>query len=111
MAERAPVSFGGPPSWSVVNLVLPLKVGEDGAAAELFAYVTRPLPRVPSVGEQVAAMGFRIEVERVLWNLDGRVLVRLDPAQVRAEDLETLEREGWQIAPKDEPTPPEDWFN
>jgi hypothetical protein len=62
----------GPPSWSMVNVVLPLQVGgaEDETRTGYFALGWWVSPRLPAVGEYVdiAEIGHRVEVERFTWD-------------------------------------------
>ncbi len=102
--------FGGPPSWSPVNIVFPLTVGaSDADTPEHLAVAHWMLPRVPAVGEEVEAMGHRVKVERVSWWQNGKVSIRLAETRVGVDGLETLERDGWSVHPWEE-DPPEDWF-
>jgi hypothetical protein len=98
----------GPRSWSVVNLLLPLKVGGENPT-EMFALAYWVLPRVPTIGEEIYAIGHRITVERVGWDIKGKVTVRLREAHVEASTLRALEQEGWTVAPWED-EPPSEWL-
>ena len=98
----------GPPSWSLVNLVLPLQ-SVGGNAAGMFALTAWALPRVPTIGEEIQAVGYRWTIERVTWDNEGNVVVRLGEAHVEQETVDALEDEGWKIAPW-ETEPPSEWF-
>ena len=99
----------GPQSWSVVNLLLPLKVGGEDPTG-MFALAVWVLPRVPTIGEEIYAIGHRIEVERVSWDIKGRVTVRLREAHVEPSTLQALEQEGWTVTPWED-EPPREWMN
>ena len=72
----------GPPSWSLVNLLLPLQVGGGDNPTAMFALAHWVLSRVPVIGEEIYAINYRMRVERVSWDSDGRVTVRLGEAAV-----------------------------
>jgi hypothetical protein len=50
----------GPPSWSAVNLLLPLQVTDGGEPTPMFALAHWLLPRVPVAGEEIEAIGARM---------------------------------------------------
>lgn len=98
----------GPTSWSTVNLLLPLQVGDHESTTPMFALAHWVLPRVPTIGEQidVDAIHHRVRIESVRWDIQGRATVRLQEAPVQAEALEALERDGWTVAPWENEPPP-----
>jgi hypothetical protein len=105
MSEYRGLEPAGPPSWSVVNLLFPLQVGGESPAA-MFALAHWLLPRVPTIGEEidVDAIGYRVKVEGVRWEIRGRAVVRLQEAYVDPANLAALEAEGWTVARwEDEP--------
>jgi hypothetical protein len=50
----------GPPSWSAVNLLLPLQATDGGEPTPMFALAHWLLPRVPVAGEEIEAIGARM---------------------------------------------------
>jgi len=98
----------GPQSWSIVNLLFPLKVGGDNPTG-MFALAVWLLPRVPTIGEEITSVGHKIKVERVSWDIKGRAVVRLHEARVEPSTLQALEREGWTVSPWED-EPPSEWF-
>jgi hypothetical protein len=101
----------GPPSWSTVNLVLPIRVG-DVDPTRMFALAHWALPRVPTIGEEidVLAIANPVTIEGVRWDIHGRATVRLQETPVHSDALEALERDGWTIAPWED-EPPRDWLD
>ncbi len=108
MAEVRGLEPHGPQSWSVANLLFPLKVGGDNPTG-MFALAVWLLPRVPTIGEEIYAIGHRIKVERVGWDNEGKVVVRLHEARVEPATLEELEEEGWTVAAWED-EPPSYWL-
>jgi hypothetical protein len=102
----------GPPSWSTVNLLLPIQVGDRDSATPMFALTHWALPRVPTIGEEIDidAIGSRVRIESVRWDIQGRAVVRLEETPVQAEALEALERDGWTVAPWED-EPPRGWLD
>ena len=96
---------------SVVNLALPMQVSGGDEATAMFALAQWLLPRVPSIGEEVLveAIGHRMKIEGVRWDITGKATVVLQEARVRPEALDALERDGWEVAPWDD-EPPSDWL-
>jgi hypothetical protein len=101
-----------PPWWTTVTVLLPLQVGDDDNPMRMFAFAAWPLPRAPTIGEEIAvdAISKRVRIERVWWDSQGRVGVRLQEVVVRAESLEALERDGWTVAAWED-EPPSDWLD
>ena len=98
----------GPPSASIVNLVLPITVGDT----RMFALAHWVLPRVPTIGEEidVDAIGHRVPIESVRWNIRGQVVVQMQEVGVQPEALEALERDDWTVAPWED-EPPREWLD
>ncbi len=112
--QRKGLEPDGPPSWSTVNLLLPLQVADADkfdpryAAIRVFALAHWALPRVPTIGEEVIATGNRLKVERVTWDDQGRAVVRFQEARLDPSALKALEQEGWTVSTR-ETEPPSDW--
>jgi hypothetical protein len=77
----------------------------------MFALAQWALPRVPTIGEEidVDAIGYRVTIESVRWNIRGQAVVRLQEVRVQPQALEALERDDWAVAPW-ENEPPADWL-
>jgi hypothetical protein len=98
-------------SFAMVNLIFPLTVVADHhGETEFLAMAHWVLPRVPAVGEQVSAVGYRVKIGAVLWANDARVSIRLEPARVKLEALAMLESDGWDVFPAADPEPPSEWL-
>jgi hypothetical protein len=94
----------GPPSCSMVNLLLPLQVADGGKPTPMFALAHWLLPRVPMVGEEIEVIGYRMTIERVSWDIEGRALVRLHEGHLESSALEALENEGWSPLENEPPS-------
>jgi hypothetical protein len=99
----------GGQSWSIVNLLLRLQIGAGDDRTPMFALAHWVLPRVPAVGEEIQAIGFRMTVDRVTWDIEGRAVVRLREGHLEPPALEALEQEGWSVQSWDV-EPPSDWL-
>ena len=75
----------------------------------MFALTHWSLPRVPSIGEEIIAIGHKLKVEQVTWADTGLVVVRIHEARLDPSALQTLEQEGWEVSTW-ETEPPSEWL-
>jgi hypothetical protein len=95
--------------WPVVNWLLPIMMRPPTGNVDYFGLRGQPLPTVPRQGEWLGidALRARVEVERVQWGSDGRVMAKLGVALLDPDQLDLLRAEGWDIFP---PQQAEDWL-
>ena len=87
--------------WPVVNWLMPLRLEPaDEGGADYLALRPQLLARAPVAGEWLYIPRHRARIERVEWTEDGRVIGRLQDADVEPSYLEDLERAGWQVFPR-----------
>jgi hypothetical protein len=93
--------------WPVVNWLLVVRLAPTGTSDDMFARKSQPLPTVPRIGEWRDVLDRPVQIERVQWDNDGRVIVRLRTVELAYDALDQLRADGWTVFPRDEP---EDWL-
>ena len=95
-------------SIALVTLTLPLVVqATDKTSERFYALAHWALSRVPTIGEEVIALGERQMVDRVVWAKDF-VNVRLEERPISQLELDKFEAEGWSIHSSEHELP--DWL-
>jgi len=95
-------------SIALVTLTLPLVVqATDKTSERFYALAHWELSRVPTIGEEVVALGERQMVDRVLWAKDV-VSVRLEERPISELELDKFEADVWSIHSSEHQLP--DWL-
>ena len=95
-------------SLAPVTLTLPLVVqATDKTSERFYALAHWALSRVPTIHEEIIALGERQTVDRVVWAKDF-VNVWLEERPISELDLDKFEADGWSVHSSEHELP--DWL-